>query len=345
MPQYVRAICSLVFALALPCCGPPADVEACYVQPATFSQAGAAAPTQMFVAGDQQWCSVQFHSAVPSVPAYQSGAITENPTHGQTRLSSGPNGVVFWYRALPRFVGSDEFSVEYGPGGGKQTVLVTVRASQDGRGTTAMRGPTSPPAGQSASLSLDNSIPPTDTSQLSPVRSPIGFRCLPSGAMQVTSSGGSILWLGTDPSSPDICIGRNSAGSPVQRVRGIWNIGGYWPDTIPAIRQAMARLTIETPGTPIPFTVTGKVATPDDPRAGTWTHTVQVTGEENVTVPAGTFRAIVIDDSQQGVGGNTYRGSQRIWIDPSSGALLRWVTTGSSDGKTSIWETTSLRLP
>jgi DNA/RNA endonuclease G (NUC1) len=101
----------------------------------------------------------------------------------------------------------------------------------------------------------------------------------------------------------------------------------------------------ETPGTEIPFTVTGKSSTKDDPRAGSWTHSIRVIGEQTVSVPAGTYRAIVIQDTEQGIDGNSYHGIHTIWVDNSSGALLRWQTIGLSNGKNSMWETTSLGIP
>jgi hypothetical protein len=56
----------------------------------------------------------------------------------------------------------------------------------------------------------------------------------------------------------------------------------------------------ETPGTEIPFTVTGKSSTKDDPRAGSWTHSIKVIGEQTVSMPAGNYQAIVIQDTEQG---------------------------------------------
>lgn len=339
MPRYIPTVLSLVVALVIPSCGPPADAGACYVQHGTFNSA-LAAPSQMFVANNQQWCSVIFHSVAPGAAPYQSGSFTRLPAHGQARVSTGPSGVVFWYRPAPQFVGSDEFQVEYGSG--QQTVQVTVRDPQANPPKPAIAEAAPPPSvvatNSSSTIRSDAPKPmPLSTGER------ISFRCLPSGTEQ-TYSGVTVKWLGYDPSSSDLCIGRNKEGQPVQRVKGVWPTGGIWPDALSSVRQAFTRLETEPPGTPISFTVTAKAANSQDPRPGSWTHTAVIAGVEPITVPAGTFDAVMIEDTEQGMNG-TYRGVNRIWVDRSSGAVLRWETTGISNGQHSSRETTSLRLP
>jgi hypothetical protein len=296
----------------------------------------------MFVANNQQWCSVRFHSSVPGAQPNQSGSIMRLPTHGDARISTGPSGVLFWYRPAPQFTGSDEFVVEYGSG--TQTVAVTVRGPQggDAKPAAAQAAPSSAVAATASFSPMQDGAHPLMSL---PAGALISLRCLPSGTEQTYSTGESVKWLGYDPSSSDLCIGRNKNGHPVQRVRGIWGIGSYWPDGIPAVRQAMTRLQAAPPGTPVSFVVTGKSSTADDPRPGTWSHMLAVAGEERITVGAGTFDAVIIEDSQQGMDGNTYRGTARIWVDRNSGAVLRWDTSGISNGQHTSWETTSLRLP
>jgi hypothetical protein len=180
---------------------------------------------------------------------------------------------------------------------------------------------------------------------VTPLTQPIGFHCPPRGTFSTNSLGSVVTYLGVDPAASDICIGRNGAGSPVQQIRGIWIIGSMWPDSIPGVRDALAKLTTLPPGAEVTMSVTGKSSNPDDPRAGTWTHTMKVHGEQTLTVPAGTFRTVLIVDHERGRGPTGYDGTHDYWVDRNTGLPVKRRTESSSPGKTSDWEMTSLRVP
>jgi hypothetical protein len=86
---------------------------------------------------------------------------------------------------------------------------------------------------------------------ITPVTEPIGSHCPPRGTVAKYSDGTVVTYLGVDPAASDICIGRNNAGNPVQRIRGIWVIGGLWPDSIAGVRDAMMKLTTMAPGSDV----------------------------------------------------------------------------------------------
>ncbi len=186
--------------------------------------------------------------------------------------------------------------------------------------------------------------PATAASSATFSAAPIGFRCLPRGTIQAFSTGGAVTWIGTDPANSDICIGRNGAGAPIQAVRGFWNIGRYWPDTIPSMRSGLAELTTKPAGTVATFTVTGPTATAEDPRPGTWTHSLRVVGREPLVIAAGRFDAHVIDDDERTTQGSGHW-TRRYWIDAATGAFLKSETLTSSNGLKQGRETVSLRLP
>lgn len=131
----------------------------------------------------------------------------------------------------------------------------------------------------------------------------------------------------------------------MQKVRGIWSIGSYWPGSIPEIRRAMAELTTRPPGAVATFNVTAKSATPNDPRPGTWTHQIRVIGSETVSVPAVIFQTVVLEDQEQATSGNGYQGINRLWVDPALGTIIQAQSTGLTNGKNSQWVTTSLQRP
>ena len=177
-----------------------------------------------------------------------------------------------------------------------------------------------------------------------PVSAPIGFRCLPRGTVQTYSDGNITSWLGYDPSNSDICVGRSKEGRTISTIRGIWNIGSYWPDTIPAMRTALTDLTTKPVGTVATFTATGSTANKDDPRPGTWTHTLRVLNREALTTPAGAFQAYVIEDDYRNTFG-TGQWKRLFWVDAATGALLKVQTVAASNGAYPKWETVALRLP
>jgi hypothetical protein len=53
----------------------------------------------------------------------------------------------------------------------------------------------------------------------------------------------------------------------------------------------------------------------------------------------------LLEDIEEGIANNKYRGTNRMWVDRASGALLKWETIGISNSQQSSWQTTSLQLP
>ena len=64
-----------------------------------------------------------------------------------------------------------------------------------------------------------------------------------------------------------------------------------------------------------------------------------------LTVPAGTFRTVLIVDHERGRGPTGYDGTHYYWVDRNTGLPVKRRTESSSPGKTSDWEMTSLRVP
>jgi hypothetical protein len=201
------------------------------------------------------------------------------------------------------------------------------------------------PPGVPAASPAASATPQSDT--VTPLSQPIGARCPPAGTVARYSTGTVLTFLGVDPNASDICIGRNAAGNPFELVRGIWSISGYWPDTIPGVRDAIMKLTTMVPGTEVTMTVTGRTSINDDPRPGTWTHTVKVLGEQTITLPAGTFRTVVISDHDRGKGVTGYDGTSYIWWDRETGLRVKrhTGTTSGTPPKTPDWELTALQKP
>ena len=175
------------------------------------------------------------------------------------------------------------------------------------------------------------------------VSAPIGFRCPPSGTVQTFNDNAVVTWLGAQPNQGDICIGRNQAGAPVQSVRGLFPLGGLWPDSIPAVRDAMMRVTTLAPGTPVSFMTTGQTANPNEVRPGTWTHTWRVSGQDRLRVGP-TIRGAWTIDREARSGANVVAAG-RYWIDQATGVRLKSVNTNPSTGQVTGFDTRSLALP
>jgi hypothetical protein len=182
-----------------------------------------------------------------------------------------------------------------------------------------------------------------DTQALDAVAGPIGFRCLPAGTVQRFTNGGSIIWQGAEPGRDDICIGRTGNGEPVAKARGIWAVSPEVPDSMEAIRAAMAALTTGRPGSVVSFAVSA--APPATPNRRFLHFAVHVAGQGAATLAAGLVAFYVIEGEEHGEGADAYRGTVRIWLDRASLALLKWETTDLRTGGTDTSETASLSPP
>ena len=83
----------------------------------------------MIVVNKQQWCSyVSIKQFGAGEAYYEWGRVISTPPNGEVKPRMGAKGPAFDYRPKPGFTGEDNFEVEIGPGGGRRTILVTVRA-------------------------------------------------------------------------------------------------------------------------------------------------------------------------------------------------------------------------
>jgi hypothetical protein len=127
-------------------------------------------------------------------------------------------------------------------------------------------------------------------------------------------------------------------------VRGIWSLGGVWPDAIPAIRTAMG-LTTEQQGVEVPFTTTGQTTQQDDPRPGTWSHAVRVLGAEDLTMKGGSFSTVLVQDIQTSPTTGAYVARVIFWVDRTSGIVVKSDVDQANPPKHTTWETASLTVP
>jgi hypothetical protein len=333
----VRIVALLAVLLVVASCGiTPPEGATCFVDTYTRHD-GDLRPIRMMATSNNRWCSFTWQMEYGAAPQpLIGGRVVTAPTAGKARVLDAGGKTWVEYLAPLAYVGPDAFTVELGQQKMVLRVEVDVRAppSTASSPTPSITAATQPPV-----------APASAVPGLQPLTEPIGFRCPPQKTVQTFSDGGSIMWLGTAPGSPDICIGRNRAGAPVERVRGIWNIGTVWPDAIPAVRTAMAKLTTDPPGADVPFTVTGQTSQHDDPRPGTWTHSVRVLGADDLAMQGGSFSTVLIEDIQTSPTTGAYLARDLLWVDRTSGVVVKSELDQANPAKHTTWETTSLKPP
>ncbi len=327
----------LVGVVILASCGiTPPEGATCFVDTYTRRDDDQR-PVHMVATSNNRWCSFSWQMEYGAAPEpLIGGRVTTAPAAGTARIVNAAGKTWVEYLAPTAYVGPDAFSVELGQHKMAMHVEVDVRA---------------PPAGspavipQAVAAAQPPSAPAGNAPGVQPLSQPIGFRCPQQQSVQTFADGGWITWLGTAPGSPDICIGRNRLGNPVERVRGIWSIRGYWPDSIPGVRGAMTRLTTEMPGVNVSFTVTGQTGMKDDPSPGTWTHTVRVLGAEDVAMQGGSFATVVIEDTQTAPTTGAYIARDLIWVDQASGIVVKGDREQANPASHTSWETVSFKPP
>lgn len=351
MPHYRRRArriqaCFVLLSCAwlLSACAPRVTAEQpCYVDRTAQLADDQNPVARMSVANVGRWCGLVMSRNQGATSMAFSPAVLAEPQHGQARVRNNQGQSVVEYRPASGFTGSDEFRVQRGYMGGSVTVHVNVVPGGPARQAAPQPLPAAPPQITSPTLQPIAALPAA-ASAIQPLSGPMVFRCPRQGTVQSYPSGNSTTWLGIDPANTDVCIGRDQAGRPVSRIRNIWTPASFWPDTLPALRQAGARLYSAPAGEPVSFTATGSTGNAADPRPGTWTITLRVLGQEDIAIQAGTFRTYVIEyDERSAVGDG--RWVYRMWFDQATGAYLRRAVVSSSDGRGAGADTASLRSP
>jgi hypothetical protein len=179
---------------------------------------------------------------------------------------------------------------------------------------------------------------------------PVGFKC-PSGIKQTFSDGGWVVWRGVDSRDRDICVGTNWHGYNVTAIRGIVRTSGYQAASLPYVRAAVATITNEPPG--VVATCSARVTTVGTSANDAGNNNpilrdfaIKIAGTETLTTPAGTFKAILVEESYTNsaqilTASRNYSFSTMRWIDMDTGVLLQSRNV-KWDGTSTQWTTTAL---
>lgn len=176
----------------------------------------------------------------------------------------------------------------------------------------------------------------------------MSFQCPPAGAQTENSLATQDEWLGTDPADPTVCLvrmtGPGAAAVERRLPYAFWRLPFSHHGSEAATRAGLGQFYPATPGK----TVTCDVFLPrtmggDDPCRQTWT----AIGVQPVKVRAGSFKAMVIERTEEGRGGNVFKGTWRRWVDLNTGVTVKQTYTPvrlRASGPQE-WEPTSMVTP
>jgi hypothetical protein len=180
-------------------------------------------------------------------------------------------------------------------------------------------------------------LPSSSAAQLTP------FSCPPAGTKAEFTTGGRFESLGSDPTDPLVCLVR--AGNVERRLLyGFWRLPFSHRGAEPSVRAALGQLYPTAPGKTVTYELfLPRINGGDDPYRETWT----IIGTESVTVRAGRFTATVMERTQEGRGGNTFKGTWRRWTDVASGLVVKqtFALERGSIPPAQEWEATSVFVP
>ncbi|WP_448189372.1 TapB family protein [Azospirillum sp. sgz301742] len=158
------------------------------------------------------------------------------------------------------------------------------------------------------------------------------LRCPEPGTLVRTSTGGTLEFKGNDG---PVCL-YTSGGKPSRRVLGLWSADN--PSSAAATR-ALQPFELRV-GNSVRFVTTG--ATPDEDETSL-TNVFTVERTERVTVPAGSFDAVVINWNQRSARG--YEHDYRMWYAPEIGTIVKAQPEhkAGTPGSYRPWEATEVR--
>lgn len=139
----------------------------------------------------------------------------------------------------------------------------------------------------------------------------------PSNLRVLLSNGVELVYLGNDPNDPEICVLNSVGRGTYGMIFGITI--GYGPTFFhSSLNQEKSSLRSLFPLSP------NKSASYILMRTdGAWRRTWRVLGQQQITVPAGTFDTHVIELIEEGQFSNTFRGEQIQYIDRQTGLPVR----------------------
>lgn len=146
---------------------------------------------------------------------------------------------------------------------------------------------------------------------------PVSFRCPSAGTVVTYSGGNTANYAGTDPNDPHVCLVRVSHGHQ----RWLFNLKQIPRTGEEAIRNGLQALWPLELGRQTHFSFIGRAGQETYQYRETW----RVLRAEPMSVGTTTRNTIVISQTQEGITGNTYLGTNTYWIDVETGADLRRV--------------------
>jgi hypothetical protein len=150
-------------------------------------------------------------------------------------------------------------------------------------------------------------------------QAPMPFRCPVNGTVVELSTNVKVESLGADPQDPTVCVVR---ANNVERrlLYGFWRLPLTHHGAEASARAAFAQFYPAMPGKTVTYDIfLPRTGGGDDPYRETWT----AIGIQPVTVRAGSFNAMVIERTQEGRGGNVFKGTWRRWVDVNTGVTVK----------------------
>ena len=169
-----------------------------------------------------------------------------------------------------------------------------------------------------------------------------GYACPPAGTVVTFETGGSRTYQGSDPADPAICLSLNARGTVDRRIFDSFPVG---TPSDRAIRVGMSQLYPLAIGRTADFITVQATARGD---TNQYREVFSVTGEERIAVGGQQVDAWIIRRRQEGMGGNTFRGTETYWADKASGAWLKRTideTFGNRSGARPYMATALQRSP
>ncbi len=172
---------------------------------------------------------------------------------------------------------------------------------------------------------------------------PWDFTCPAEGTAVVLDDGRQLRFAGADPADPGICRATTAAGQPVRLIWGMVEEGSAEGR---GHRAPMAPLFPAKTGANVAYTA--DLSSPGSGIQYRYDTRWRVRGWEKVTVPAGTFNAVIFERSVQGTGSNTAQGfTLTYWVDGNSGVVVKRTVALRQGGSTLMrpFQAVKLSLP
>ena len=149
-----------------------------------------------------------------------------------------------------------------------------------------------------------------------------GFSCPPPGTAVTYDSGRQTTFQGADPADPALCISTTATGTQQRQ------LFGFFADGTPSyatIRSGMARLYPLAIGRSADFVTVHTVGAGRGAGLDTqqYREVFTIRGEERIAVGDQQVDTWVMSRRQEGMGGNSFRGTDTFWIDKATGVYLR----------------------